>query len=153
MRSVAARLGWAALLFTPALLAAEAETPRLFAAPDLAASAPAGGAGGLGQVLFALVIVLVAVFAAAILVKRLRGFSAGSAHGIEVLAQVSLGSKERAVIVRVAGQRLLLGVASGQVSLLQTLPADSPDTPSAPVATGKPQAPRFQDLLRRSLGR
>ncbi len=48
------------------------------------------------------------------------------ANGIEVLAQTSLGSKERAVIVRVGGERMLLGVASGQVTLLKTLPRKLP---------------------------
>lgn len=152
MKSFAARLVWAACWAAPALMAAESPEPRLFAAPEVAAGASATSAGGIGQVLVALVIVLVAVFAAAILVKRLRGFTTGSANGIEVLAQASLGSKERAVIVRVAGQRLLLGVASGQVSLLQTLPPDSPDSAPA-VAADKPQPPRFADLLRKSLGR
>ena len=84
----------------------------------------------------------------------LRRFTASGAHGIEVLSQASLGGKERVVIVQVAGQneRLLLGVAGGQVTLLQTLPPDSGfDRPVAAAST--PQPPRFGDLLRRSLGK
>src|SRR5690606_9990592 len=100
------------------------EAPRRFAAPEVASAPAASGATGVGQVMLALIIVLVAVFAAALLVKRLRGFTGGGSEGIEVLAQASVGAKERVVIIRVAGNRLVLGVASGQVSLLQNLPGE-----------------------------
>jgi flagellar protein FliO/FliZ len=150
MKLFFSRLVFTGLLYVPALFAAEGEAPRRFAAPDFAAVPEPGSASGIGQVMLALVVVLVAVFAAAWLLKRLRGFNAGSANGIEVLAQTSLGSKERAVIVRVAGERLLLGVASGQVTLLRTLPPET-DVP-APLPTAL-QPQRFTELLRRSLGK
>lgn len=132
-----------------ALAAAAEEAPRRFAAPEVASAPAAGGATGFGQVMLALVIVLVAVFAVALLVRRLRGFTAAGAEAIEVLAQTSLGQRERVVIVRVAGSRLLLGVASGSVNLLATLPAETGRGETAPASP----APRFTDLLRRSLGR
>jgi flagellar protein FliO/FliZ len=150
MKSLVSRLACIDLLYAPALFGAEGGAPRRFAAPDVATVPAPGSAGGIGQVMLALIVVLVAVFAAAWLLKRLRGFNAGSANGIEVVAQTSLGSKERAVIVRVAGERLLLGVASGQVTLLQTLPPET-DLP-APLPTSL-QPQRFTELLRRSLGK
>jgi flagellar protein FliO/FliZ len=150
MKSLVSRLACIGLLYAPALFGAEGGAPRRFAAPDVATVPAPGSAGGIGQVMLALIVVLVAVFAAAWLLKRLRGFNAGSANGSEGVAQTSLGSKERAVIVRVAGERLLLGVASGQVTLLQTLPPET-DLP-APLPTSlEPQ--RFTELLRRSLGK
>ncbi len=136
----------------PLLVAAAAEAPRRFAAPEVASSPTASGATGIGQVMLALVIVLIAVFAAALLVKRLRGFTGGGSDGIEVVSQALVGPKERVVIVRVAGNRLLLGVASGQVNLLQTLPPDEGGAP-APLAPAAGNMPRFGELLRRSLGR
>jgi flagellar protein FliO/FliZ len=153
MRSSIDRLLCAGLLFAPALLlAAETEPARRFAAPDLATAPASGGAAGLGQVTLALLVVLAAVFALAWLLKRLRRITGGGSESIEVLAQASLGSKERAVIVRVAGARLLLGVASGQVSLLQTLPPEAGTPP--PAATDiPPQKPNFIDLLQKSLGK
>ncbi len=137
--------------FLPAIAAA-ADAPRRFAAPEVASAPAASGATGVGQVMFALVIVLVAVFIAAVLLKRLRGFTGGGSDGIEVVAQASVGNKERVVIVRVAGNRLLLGVASGQVNLLQTLPPEPASTSPDTVVT-PPGMPRFGELLRRSLGR
>lgn len=151
MKSLLVRLLAAAWCCGP-LLAVAAEAPRRFAAPEVA-SAPAGsGATGVGQVMLALVIVLVAVFAAALLVKRLRGFTGGGSEGIEVLAQAAVGAKERVVIVRVAGNRLVLGVASGQVNLLQTLPGEGTTQGMQEPRAAAP-GPRFGELLRRSLGR
>lgn len=154
MRSLITRLTCVVLLHAPVLFAAEGEAPRRFAAPDMATAPAPGSAGGIGQVMLALFVVLVAVFAAAFLFKRLRGFTASGAHGIEVLSQASLGGKERVVIVQVTGQRerLLLGVAGGQVTLLQTLPPDAGSDHTVAAAT-TPQAPRFGELLRRSLGK
>nr|PZN62020.1 MAG: flagellar biosynthetic protein FliO [Pseudomonadota bacterium] len=119
------------------------------------ASAPkATGATGIGQVMLALIVVLVAVFVAAMLVRRLRGFTSSGSESIEVLSQASLGPKERVVIVRVAGSRLLLGVASGSVNLLATLPPETAGNGEAPPPAQPGTAlPRFPDLLRRSLGR
>jgi flagellar protein FliO/FliZ len=136
----------------PTLIAAAAEAPRRFAAPEAASAPTATGATGVGQVMLALVIVLAAVFAAGLLMKRLRGFTTGGSEGIEVLSQALVGPKERVVIVRVASDRLLLGVASGQVTLLKTLPSEPGHAPATEPATtsGKP---RFGEMLRRSLGR
>ncbi len=53
------------------------------------------------------------------------------------------------MILRVDGERLLLGVASGQVTLLKTL---SPEGPTPPAVTGK-QVASFAAMLRRSLGK
>jgi flagellar protein FliO/FliZ len=43
---------------------------------------------------------------------------------IRVLGGVTLGSRERAVVVAVGGTRLLLGVAPGQVRMLHVLPRE-----------------------------
>jgi flagellar protein FliO/FliZ len=141
----------AAVLFMQAAHAAETAAPR-FAAPSAASSLPSGSASGIGQVTFALLLVLAAVFGVAWMLKRLRAVTGAGANGIEVLAQTSLGSKERAVIVRVGEDRLLLGVASGQVTLLKTLPAQAP-VANSPSDTITFQKPNFAALLKKSLGR
>lgn len=142
----------AGLLQTGLALAAEvAPASRPFAAPQMTSAAPAGTVGGIAQVTFSLLLVLVAVFVVAVLLKRFRNLAGGGAGQIEVLSQTSLGQRERAVIVRVGDTRLLLGVASGQVTLLHTLPADA-RIESTPVE-GDPVRPTFANLLRKSLGR
>jgi flagellar protein FliO/FliZ len=153
MRSWFFRLAGSGAALLPAwLAAAEAEPARRFAAPDTTVSIPGGSAGGIGQVTLALLLVLAVVFALAFALKKMRAITGGGANGIEVLAQVSLGAKERAVIIRVEGSRLLLGVASGNVSLLQVLPAT--DSGAVVAAVAEPAArSTFGQLLRKSLGR
>jgi flagellar protein FliO/FliZ len=139
------------------LLAESAPAARPFASPTVAASLSSTGAGGIGQVTVALLLVLVAVFAAAWLLRRMRGFSMGGATGIQVVSQVSLGARERAVIVKVGQSHLLLGVAPGHVSMLHVLPdgGSIQDSTSADPGAGGPiaQRPNFAALLKKSLGR
>ena len=150
MKALITRLVLASWALAPVVFAAEEVQPaRRFAAPDIAASPATSTAGGIGQMLFGLVVVLAAVFVVAFVAKRMRSISGSGAHGIEVLSQSSLGNKEKAVIVRVDGERLLLGVASGQVSLLKTL---SPDVIDPPAVTST-QVQSFAALLKRSLGK
>jgi flagellar protein FliO/FliZ len=144
----------AASLVLPRLVLADAAPPagKAFAAPGAAASLPTSGAGGIGQVTLALLLVLAAVFAAAWLMRRLRGLTTGGPQGIEIVSQVTLGARERAVIVKVGATQLLLGVAQGQVSLLHVLPEGT--LPQAPAEPGDAaQKPNFAALLKKSLGR
>jgi flagellar protein FliO/FliZ len=106
------------------------------------------------------VLVLAAVFAAAWLVRRLKTFGRFASGPIEVIADVSLGAKERVVLVQVGGKQLLLGVAPGRVSTLHVL--DEPiaahhlkarATELAPqIEGGLQQRPDFKSILKRSLG-
>jgi flagellar protein FliO/FliZ len=128
-----------------------------FAAPQVADAAPTSTAGGLAQVTFSLLLVLAAVFAAAWLVRRLRGFGRFGAGAVEVVADVALGTKERAVLVQVGKQQLLLGVAPGRVTTLHVLPepveVTRPAPPSGtPGANVDPAKPDFKAILKRSLG-
>jgi len=154
MRSWLIRLVASSAVLLPAwLVAAEAEPSRRFAAPDSTVSLPAGSVGGIGHVTLALLVVLAVVFALAFALKKMRTISGGGANGIEVLAQASLGAKERAVIIRVEGSRLLLGVAAGNVSLLQVLPPTQAAAEPSPASAAVAARPTFGQLLRKSLGR
>jgi flagellar protein FliO/FliZ len=141
------------LLLPVATLCAESVPAVRFAAPDVTSSLPNSSIGGIGQVTLALLIVLALVFGLAFLLKKMRAATGAGSSGIEVLAQTSLGAKERAVVVRVDGTRLLLGVAQGQVSLLQVLSSATPTNPPASSGPAAAEKPNFAQLLRRSLGR
>jgi flagellar protein FliO/FliZ len=137
--------------------AACAAENKPFAAPQVADAAPTSTAGGLAQVTFSLLLVLAAVFAAAWLVRRLRGFGKFGAGAVEVVADVALGTKERAVLVQVGKQQLLLGVAPGRVTTLHVLPEPVEVTRPAPPSgtsgsNGDPAKPDFKAILKRSLG-
>ncbi len=127
-----------------------------FAAPDMASGAPVTGVSGLGEVTLALAVVLAAIFALAWLVRRVRGV-AGSVSALGVLAEVRLGPKERAVLLKVGGEQLLIGVAPGRVNTLHVLAQPVEINPSAPPAPGGPSGsadarPSFRALLAKSLG-
>ena len=129
--------------------AAPAGGTHFFAAPGLAAP-PSPGLGGLGEVTLALALVLAAIFALAWVVRRIRGASARPGT-LDVLAEVRLGAKERAVLIKVGTQQVLVGVAPGQVSALHVL-AEPIEVARAERA-GAAERPTFASLLKRSLGK
>ena len=135
----------------PASTAASVEQPaHVFAAPAADGPQASTGVAGIGQITLSLCIVLAAIFAFAWVAKRMRGFGLAG-RPLDIVADVRLGAKERAVVLQVGGQQLLLGVAPGRVNMLHVLPDPLPPTAAAPVLTGK--VPNFGELLRRSLGK
>lgn len=108
---------------------------------------------GLMRVVIALLLVLGAIIAAGRLARRVRGVGGGSSSALQVLGQLSLGARERAVLIRVGEHQLLIGVAPGNVRTLhvfeQLLPL--PQT-SAPM-DGAIDRPSFKAILLKSLGK
>jgi flagellar protein FliO/FliZ len=134
-----------------AMRIASAAAAAPFAAPGAQSSASAGG--GMLRVTLALILVLAAVFATGWFVRRVRGLSGASSTGLEVLAQVTLGARERAVLIRVGERQILLGVAPGNVRTLHVL---EPGAAVAPTSIMPPDAalrPTFKSLLLKSLGK
>jgi flagellar protein FliO/FliZ len=146
--------GLALLAVRAAAAAAAVPTPlpaaRPFAAPEMAGGAPPAGIGGLGEVTLALAVVLAAIFGLAWLARRLR-IVAGRAGPLAVLAEVRLGPKERAVLVKVGSAQLLVGVGQGQVNTLHVLA--EPVEIASRDAREPPERPSFRALLLRSLGK
>jgi len=135
-------------------------TPTNIAPFAAAASNPVtlSSAGGVLRVAVALLVVLAAVFAAGWLSRRLRGFGPVRGQELELLAQLPLGPRERAVLLRVGAQQLLVGVAQGSVRLLHVLerPSTAQSVSSVPDASPSAVAverPTFKALLLRSLGK
>ena len=142
-------------------MATEAHT-GMFAAPQATPAAHPSAIGGLGEVAFALILVLAAIFVTAWLLRRMRIVGNRVGGAIDVLANVQLGQKERAVLLKVGSTQILLGVAPGQVSTLHVLtepleitkPPAGPGgtTPSEPTSPAGPGA-AFRNILLRSLGK
>jgi flagellar protein FliO/FliZ len=106
-------------------------------AGSAAAAAPAPeplAAANLFQLLFGLIVVLVAIGATAFLLRRLGRLPSGPG-AMRVLGALSLGARERAVLVQVGDKQLLLGVAPGRVQTLHVLERPL-ETPAAPGAGG-----------------
>jgi flagellar protein FliO/FliZ len=137
-------IGWP--LTTLTTLAGQAT----FAAPEQVAAAHTGT--GAIRVLVALLVVIGAVVAAGRFARRMRGFGGGSGSaGLEMLGQLPVGPRERAVLIRVGGHQLLLGVAPGQVRTLHVFE----DLLPVPVVSSDPAAarPTFKSVLLKSLGK
>lgn len=120
-----------------------------------AVEVPSLGAAGFMQAGFGLVLVLALVFGCAWLAKRF-GLQRPLAGGpVKIIGGASVGHRERVVVVSVAGDWLVLGVAPGQVRTLHTIAADQvpPDmpmpAPSAAAASAMQFAQRLQQKLRK----
>ena len=124
----------------------------MFAAPQATGSAHPVGVGGLGEVTFALVVVLAAIFLVAWLVRRMRSMSNRVGSAIDVLADVQLGQKERAVLLKVGQTQILLGVAPGRVNTLHVL-AEPLELARPPAVPSDDSRPSFRSILMRSLGK
>jgi len=133
-------------------IAAPSVPDRMFASPELTGAAGAPGIGSLTEVLVSLAVVLAVIFVVAAIIRRMRGFTAGAAARIRVLGELSLGPKERAVLIDTGSVQMLIGVAPGRVSTLHvfapgSLPLDSPAASTHAAATASPAM--FRELMQR----
>ena len=144
----------AALVAVPCCVVTSAHAEKSFAVPKAAEGITASPAGGAASVMLALLLVLAAVFAAAWVMRRLRAGTAATRGAMEVLADLPLGTKERAVLIRVGKEQLLLGVAPGRVNTLHVFPEGSgPVAPGEGTDAGGATAKTdFKAILRRSVG-
>ena len=121
---------------------------------------PRAPAGSLAQVTLSLMLVLAAVFAAAWVVRRMRTFGRPGAGAIQIISDVALGTKERAVLIQVGAQQLLVGVAPGRVNTLHVLaePVRMDDAQRGgggdelSPSSSPSSRPDFKSILKRSLG-
>jgi flagellar protein FliO/FliZ len=128
---------------------------KLFAAPEAANAAATSGSASFGKTTLALAVVLAFVFLAAWVLKQTRKLQQGKGgSAIEIVAQVALGAKERAVLLKVGDAHVLVGVTPGQVNALHVLPPGqlAVIAESDTAATSTETAPSFQSILKRSLG-
>jgi flagellar protein FliO/FliZ len=102
-------------------------------------------AAHLVQVSLALVAVLVLIFAAAWLLRRMSRLPNGAQGQLRVLGGLSIGARERVVLIEAGSTQLLLGVAPGRVQTLHVL--DQPITDS--TTDTQPFAQKLASALRR----
>ena len=124
----------------------------MFAAPQTTPVPHGTGIGGLGEVAFALLLVLAAIFVVAWPLRRMRIVGNRVGGAIDVLANVQLGQKERAVLLKVGSTQILIGVAPGQVNTLHVL-TEPLDLTKPPAATSGDSGNAFRTILLRSLGK
>jgi flagellar protein FliO/FliZ len=137
--------------------AQNAAPSRPFGAPSVTTSPAPSSIASLGQVTLALGLVLALIFVTAWLVRRMRGFGKTGTGTLDIIADLSVGQKERAVLIRVGTQQVLIGVAPGRVTTLHVLdePVNVSPPSSGPIGpTGTSMdRPTFKSLLMKSLGK
>lgn len=105
-----------------------------FAGAADAAPPPSSGWGSLLQGFLGLAIVLGLLYGFLHVLRRYGPTTAGAQGFVKVVGGVMLSPRERLVMVEVRDTWLLLGVASGQVSLVHSMPKpDAADIPAEPA--------------------
>ena len=82
--------------------------------------------GNLFQVTLGLLAVVATIFALAWFVRRYGRFQAAANGSLKVVGGLSVGPRERVVLVQVEDRQILLGVAPGRVQMLHALESRMP---------------------------
>lgn len=133
-------------------------SPALAGAAEPSASAlgtaqPVLGAGTALQLMFGLALVLAAILLTAWLARRTMQLRPGLHGQLRVLGGLSVGGRERVVLVQVGGAQIVLGVAPGRVQALHVLEQPLGETNEAAAVSGaQSAAPTFAAVLRRFSG-
>jgi flagellar protein FliO/FliZ len=137
----------AATTAAPAIAATQ-PSPAATPAPAAATvtSAPSS-AGSLLQVIFGLIVVLGLLAGALWVLKRVGGGRLAAGSVVKIVGGVSVGNRERVMVVEVADQWIVIGVAPGQVSKL----ADMPRQEQQQGAAALPGAPNFSAWLKQTI--
>ena len=127
---------------TPLILALAAFPGTLLAAGD---KAPVG-VGGLLQVILALGFVLALIVGLAWVLRRLGAVPQAGTGVLKVVGGISVGQRERIVLVQVGDTQLVVGIAPGEIRTLHVL-----DKPIAipPAPSGGDFAQRLASAMRR----
>ncbi len=119
------------------LSAAVIPTAALGAADAMPVRTPAVDAGSVLQVFLGLVVVLVVIGAVAWLLRHVLRLQPTMSGQLRILGGLSMGARERVVLLKVGETQLLLGVAPGRVHTLHVLDRPLPEpTPETRLPRG-----------------
>lgn len=126
------------------LPAATALTPICGLAAEPAHSGTTIGIPQFAQVFGALVVVVVLIVVLGMASQRLRLGRGATGRHLRIVDALALGARERLLLVDVAGERVLIGVAGGHIARLHVLP---PGGAEATDTSAELPAPGFQRVL------
>jgi flagellar protein FliO/FliZ len=128
-------------LFSPLVLLL-AVAPAAYAAE----AAPVASAGSMLQVAMGLGAVVALMAGITWLLKRAGVSGAGGNNVAKVIGGVSVGNRERVMVIEVADQWIVVGVAQGRVNALTTMPRQEHP------ASGQPPLPNnFAGWLKQTI--
>lgn len=138
------RAGW---FFLVALLFSHAALAEDMVAKESVKPFVVSGTSYIGQVIMGLMAVLLLILALAWLLKRFGQSNLLTNQHMKIIAAMPLGTRDRLVLVDVAGQQLLLGLSPGNITNLHTFtePAVLLDTDS-----GRPDfASKLREMMQK----
>lgn len=103
--------------------------------------------GELMRVLVGLLVVVAVIVLLSWLLRRLNGAKFANANGFKIISCMSLGAREKIMLVRVGQRILLLGVTSGSINTLHDFGEELPTSFSTHSKTS------FSDFLKTALGK
>ena len=98
------------------------------------------------QVVGSFVVVILLLVAVLVMLKRFNGVSASMGGDMRVVSSVGVGQRERAVLLQVGEQQVLLGVGPGNVRALHIF-----DEPA--VTATSSSTPKFSDVWKVATGK
>lgn len=99
------------------------------------------------RVITGLLLVLLIIILLSWIVKRLQGTNLSSSTGFQSIASMTLGPKEKVILLKVGERHLLMGVGGGSISLLYDFGEHMPK------GFDLENKKSFADLLKSSLGK
>ncbi len=91
------------------------------AAPASYATTDVLTAARIGQTLAALTAIVAVIFGLAYLIRRVPGFTARTGNALKIADALSVGTRERILLIEIDGERLLVGVTPGRIQPLHIL--------------------------------
>lgn len=131
MKPFLSRMGLflAGLLSSCALLAAETVKPGPLTSEPI-------GSGSYVQMVLGLLFIIALIFGMGWFIRRLGTFNSVASGSLKLLGGLSLGQREKIVLVQVGETQLLVGVAPGQVRTLHVLDKPVSDESAQPMSSG-----------------
>jgi flagellar protein FliO/FliZ len=130
-----------------------AHAAPVVAAQPVLANTMSPAAGSLLQTILALTFVLALLGALAWLMKRFGPRSHVGTVPIRLVGALSLGGRERIMVVEVGNQWIVVGASPGRVNALATMPAQGPipGADHATLAEHQSPAASFGDWLKQTI--
>ena len=141
LRKAVCLLASSSLLFSSTVFSAAEEATKK--APTLTDS---DMTSNLIQTTLGLLLVLLLIGATAWAVKRFGNVKMGAQGRMKVIGGISLGTRERVVLLEVGEQQLVLGIAPGHISTLHVL--EHPIPPETKIRQSGGFAERLQSVLK-----
>ena len=135
----------------PATFAAPRAVPPAAIPAPSAATAAISSTSGLTQIAMVLVLVVGLIAGAAWLLRRLGLAQGAGSTGMRIVSGINLSNRERILVVEVADQWIVVGVAPGCINTLATMPRQEPASPGAPGTFPMPPGRQFASWLKQTM--